>query len=547
MLPLIALILFGGCAGAHRQPPPNRDVFTGAIPTSQPRSRMPLLPEEIVDKTFDLQLQQALDLPRTVRRIAGRPYEALNVDSFDEVPNSSWFTNRNATTALTLEEIRRGAGTTGGPDTSSMWSVVALKRQGVTPGMTIVDGRGDRYIVKFDPPGFAELPSGAEAVASVLFHAAGYNVPENYIAHFDPAHLTLDEDAAVTVVTDDNRSPLSERQSRRDDLDLILRRANPRGTDRIRVLASRYLPGIPIGPFPYTGTRADDPNDIYPHEHRRELRGLYVIASWLNHADMKEENTLDMYEPQTGTITHYLIDFGASMGSNSRSPSNPRRGQANSFDLRDSVTRLLTLGLYVHDYERASRRIQHASVGYLDTDLFEPDSWKPMYPAPAFENLTNRDAFWGARIVTSFTDAQIEAAVSVGEFSDPGAAAALATFLTERRDRIGQYWLSRLNALDRFATPDASSLEFSDLAVARGYADSSATSYRFAIHTPGATTLSEGHLTSTTLSLRPSWKEHEYIVVSLLPERPHYKVKPVSVYLQPTDDGWNVIGLRRRD
>ena len=365
MLPLFTLLLFSGCAVAHHQPPPKRYVFTDATPVTQPRSRKPSLPQEIVDKTFALQLQQALDLPRVIRRIAGRPYEALNVDSFDEVPNSAWFTNRNATSAMSLKEIRRGPSTAGGPDTTSVWSVVGLKKQGVTPGMTIVDGHGDRYIIKFDPPGFAELPSGAEMVASRLFYAAGYSVPENYIVHLDPALLTLDEHAALSVVTDDSRSPLSERQSRRHDLDLILRQANPRGADRIRVLASRYLPGVPIGPFSYTGTRVDDPNDVYPHEHRRELRGLYVIASWLNHADMKEENTLDMYEPQTRTVTHYLIDFGASMGSNSRSPSNPRRGQANSFDLKDSVTRLLTLGLYVHDYERASRRIQHVSVGYL--------------------------------------------------------------------------------------------------------------------------------------------------------------------------------------
>jgi hypothetical protein len=79
-----------------------------------------------------------------------------------------------------------------------------------------------------------------------------------------------------------------------------------------------------VGPFSYTGRRGDDPNDIYAHEHRRELRGLYVVGSWINHADMKEENTLDMYGPESGQITHYLIDFGASMGSNSTGPSNPR-------------------------------------------------------------------------------------------------------------------------------------------------------------------------------------------------------------------------------
>ena len=40
-----------------------------------------------------------------------------------------------------------------------------------------------------------------------------------------------------------------------------------------------------VGKFSYTGTRKDDRNDLIPHELRRELRGMYVVASWVNHAD----------------------------------------------------------------------------------------------------------------------------------------------------------------------------------------------------------------------------------------------------------------------
>ena len=52
-------------------------------------------------------------------------------------------------------------------------------------------------------------------------------------------------------------------------------RVPPDGT--VRVLASRYIKGKPVGEYRYYETRSDDPNDIFPHEKRRELRALRVL------------------------------------------------------------------------------------------------------------------------------------------------------------------------------------------------------------------------------------------------------------------------------
>ena len=543
----VFLILLVGCSSGRHVLPSERHVYRDDRPITQPEARHVSLALEIIDKSFDYQLRQALDLPRIARIMTGHPYQALNVDPFDDVPNSTWFTNRNGTASMSLEDIRRGSSQMGGPDTTGTWTVVGLKSAGVTPGMTIVDARGDRYIIKFDPPDFAELPSATEAIGSRLFYAAGYNTPENDITYLNPKKLVPGSDAVVRVETNDKRAPVSKRPMVQADLDALLQNANPEGHPRVRVLASRFLSGVLIGPWSYTGVRKDDANDVYGHEHRRDIRGFYVVASWLNHADMKEENTMDVYDPDRRIVKHYLFDFGASLGSNSTQPSEPRRGLANRLDVKDAWTRLMTLGLYVYDYERAPRTVRYPSVGYLENDFFEPDDWKPMYPVPAFENLTKRDAFWGAKIVTSFTDAQIEAAVASGEFSDPKAAAYLIEYLKVRRDRIGKYWFSRVNTLDRFKLTDQSTLVFTDLAVDREYAAAQQTRYHFEVLSDKGVSLKAGNLSDTSLTLGSGWEKHNHIVISLLPQRPNSAAKPCRVYLKPVPDGWQLLGLRRLD
>ena len=129
--------------------------------------------------------------------------------------------------------------------------VFRSKIGGLTPGFQILDGRGDRYVIKFDPVNVPELSSAAEVIATKLFFAIGYSVPENYIVAIDPeAGLTIEPG---TVLEDEfgDESTLTRGQLRRR------LRAVPRLDDgRVRVTASRYLAGRPIGPSATTGRAA---------------------------------------------------------------------------------------------------------------------------------------------------------------------------------------------------------------------------------------------------------------------------------------------------
>jgi hypothetical protein len=235
-----------------------------------------------------------------------------------------------------------------------------------------------------------------------------------------------------------------------------------------RATASLYLPGKPVGPHRYHGTRRDDPNDIVPHEHRRDLRGLRVFAAWLGHDDSRAINSLDMLDTRDGVpfVKHYLIDFGSLLGSASDGPNSPRSGNVPFFSWRESAREFFTLGLYVPRWARA-KYPDYKSVGRLEYERFEAAQWTPEYHNPAFANLLPEDAFWAARQVLAFTDEQIRALVKTGQFSDPRAEAWVAECLIKRRDKVGQAFLNQVLPLDFFQIENGQ-LIFVDLSAKYG-------------------------------------------------------------------------------
>jgi hypothetical protein len=240
-----------------------------------------------------------------------RDVRALNVNTVDEVPDSSWFTNRIGRREMTVAEVVKGPD---GAERVSLegWVVSGGKSAGVQPGFRMTDRAGQIYQIEVDPPSNPELASGAEIIGTAFYHAMGYHTVEVYLADIDRAALVISEQATI-------RDPLNgkRRRMKTSDLDLVFDRAARLPDGRYRVLVSRFASGKPMGNFRYYGTRPDDPNDIVAHEHRRELRGARVFAAWLNHDDSRGINSLDMLETSGGRawIKHYMFDFGSILGS----------------------------------------------------------------------------------------------------------------------------------------------------------------------------------------------------------------------------------------
>ncbi|MDQ3421274.1 MAG: hypothetical protein M3541_21305, partial [Acidobacteriota bacterium] len=134
---------------------------------------------------------------------------AVNLNTVDQVPDSSWFTNRIGRDRWTTEQLVRGPNVEGGP-APGPWTIVGAKSEGITPGLTIRDSAGDTYFIKFDPPGNPEMASGAEVISTKFFYAFGYHTPENYLATLRRDSLVIG-DSAVVADADGKRHAIEER------------------------------------------------------------------------------------------------------------------------------------------------------------------------------------------------------------------------------------------------------------------------------------------------------------------------------------------------
>jgi len=479
-----------------------------------------------------------------------RPVRALNVNTIDEVPDSNWFTNRILAHPYSVDDAERGPLTGPGP-APGPWVLTRRKSSGVTPGFQARDAAGVDWFIQFDAPDYPEAASAASMVANKIFHALGYWQGENFLGEIRPEDITISPQA--TFKTETGRT----RPYTRADLDDVFRRAARGPNGAYRMLASRNLggPGRTIlGGFKYNGTRPDDPNDIVPHEHRRELRALQVFGGWTNLVDMKAGNTLDVLISEGGraVVRHYLQDVGSTFGTGALGPHEWWEGYDYVIDLSAAWRRMITLGLAQSPWQSAEYE-EFPSIGRFEGDTFDPRLWKPRVPGTAIRNVRPDDQFWAARRVMAFSDEMIRAMVHAGGFSDPDAAAYLADVLIKRRDKIGQAFLPAVNPIVAPALGVDGVLTFGNAAVEAGVAERPSRyaavwgafdNTTGAVRPAGTTESADARMVAPAGLLAAS---PEYVKVELSATSAQYPAwaAPVHVYFRKTNAGWMLVGLER--
>ena len=471
---------------------------------------------------------------------------AQNINTIDEVPDSSWFTNRIGTRELSMEEIQRGPNT-GQPPAPEKWVITREKSSGYAPGFTAQDANGETWFVSFDPPGNPEGATAAVVVANRIFWALGYNQVETFITVVHPANVTISPEATV-------RRPSGARTAfSHADLEAVFERAARNADNTYRVAASRLLPGRILGGFRYEGTRPDDPNDIVPHEHRRELRALRVFGAWTNLTDMKAGNTLDTLITENGraVVKHYLQDVGSTLGMGANGPHDWDEGWEYFYQGDTTRKRLLSFGFALSPWQTA-RYPAFPSVGRFEGDRFDPTTWKPHTPTTAYMEMRADDAFWAARRVMAFRDDQIRAIVKTGQLTDAAAEQYLADVLIKRRDRIGRAYLAAINPVVNPRLETGGSLTFQNAAVAAG--ESASATYRatwssFDNMTGETRPLGETRSATTTIAapsgLPPSGGSFVEVDVSVeSAAHPSWK-EPVRMHFRRATGGWTLVGLER--
>jgi len=442
-------------------------------------------------KDDESEIANALDVtllrPLSRAWLAEAGGEARNVNALDEVPDSSWFTNR----AVLPADLERGPCPAEGP--ALPLTVKSSKTGGTTPGFVVKDAKGARWIIKVDAlvPRQPELSTAADAIVSRLYWAAGFNAPCNEVVYVDDADMLVDSKSTESLPTGRKR-PLSGERLR-----AVLARATRDGDGRARLGASRFIDGEGVGTWRTEGRRDDDPNDRIPHEARRELRGERLLAAWLGHWDSRGPNTYDAFVPSpggapgSGYVKHYFLDFSDALGGTPARDvvPDPRLGHVTVSDVPTMAADLATLGAVRRPWDEVKLDRRYPDLGYYDVRHFEPLAFAPQTPLVRWARARPDDLGWMARRIARLGPAHVDVAVRAGRLSSPAEEAELRARVLGRRERVLRAAFRRASALADVELAQGDRLCATDLGVLGGVSESERITYTAASRPAAPVTL----------------------------------------------------------
>lgn len=465
-----------------------------------------------------------LRFDRLGRLITRKKLRAADVNVYDEVADSSFFTNRQGRKNLSAQDLTKGYEENSGPDLSGKLTLIGGALEGLRPYFEVKDSKGDSYTVYFDASDSLGLTTGAMMVASRAYYAAGYNVPQITLISVSPDQLVANTDSRFVDVSGFRRKLSKEKI---DELVLML----PWAEDgKFRAVAVKTPAGEDKGPFNFQGHRKNVSDDKWQHENLRELRALRVFAAWLNDFEVRDGKTRSYLVSENGkaVLKNYLWGFQGALGSDVAGAKPPMLGHEYVYDAGETTKAVMTLGFWEKPWQKRwkenGQSVQNPAVGYFDNKELRANKFKTVLPQYTFKDISRADGFWAAKILKSFTDEQIKALVDAGKYADAADADIITKTLIERRDLIAAYWFSKSAPLDSFEIKSGQ-LTFEDLAKKYGFENEEAYKIEITSADKKAKTLGSFESKNTSVKIEPAWQSGD-VKVWIRKVRANEKNKP---------------------
>jgi hypothetical protein len=493
---------------------------------------------------------------------------AKNVNTVDEVSDGPFFVNRAGRIPLTPALVVKAANTGDGP--AQPLTVLSGRTDGIVAELWTRDANGVKWYLKLDPRGWPGMATGTEIIGAKLFWTLGYYTSEYHIVRFLSADLRIADKATIEP------SKQAKRPMDRDDLDWLLGHSD-RGPDgTYRAVASKAIAGKYVGRIRYEGTRADDPNDLIPHEDHRELRGLFVFSAWLDHIDIKRQQSIVtvITEGERSFIRRYVLDWGSILGSSGIGPRQYWEGFEQSVEQPGMVgKRIAAFGFIIPSW-RIMPFYEAPAAGRLPVDesTWDPDRWWPLVTNQAFCRARADDKFWAAYKMTFITEDIVRAVVAEAQLGDPVAAEHVIKMIMDRRARIFSRYLTAINPIVEPVLDKDGRLRFRNAAVSfAGAARPSgyrAAWYTFDNETGATAPLGETEASDTvvlapklcatprgatsgltppgaTSAMTPGGTSYLKVELRCVGAPVASWEKPLTLYFRERAGGWELIGLER--